>query len=85
MKRQERKNRNNVCFNKTVDHLGSVLLGDHLGNCTTHFTVVSLEMERGDWGFVPLLPVSHWWNVDSEEVNGLRLQVVSKRQFSKLL
>ena len=43
------------------------------------------RMERGDWGFVPLLPVSHWWNVDSEEVNGLRLQVVSKRQFSKLL
>ena len=42
-------------------------------------------MEGGNWGFVPLLPVSHWLNVDSEEVNDLRLQVVSKHQFNKLL
>ena len=74
-----------MCFNKTVGHLGSVLLGDHLGNCTTHFTVVSSEDGGGDWGFVPLLLVSHWLNVDSEKVNSLRLQVVSKRKFSKLL
>ena len=64
LKRQERKNRNNVCFNKTVDHLGSVLLGDHLGNCTTHFTVVSLENGKGGLGLCSTasrLPLVECW------------------------